>query len=340
MQAIFYKIKNNSLVYFLYYLKKSNWKKLIREAKFVNNKYKIPKIKLYLDMVFSALVLGFSFHEYFYYSFYIKNRSERMKFASMSYMYEFQLNNNQKKYRFYLEDKIIFLKEYGNYIGREWLSLEKCTLNELEAFLVEKSKVVLKNSKGGAGKNVAVFSLKDHTAASLQDYAYQHHFDLVEEFVFQHPSLMKLSPNSLNTIRLITQLNRVGQVEIIGTILRMGIDLNTDNLSTGGIACPINLETGKLCGHGISFDITKPDYFSHPVSGLEFIGFQIPYWSEVKEICLSAAMLHPENKSIGWDVAIKNDGPILIEGNHDWGARLWQMPGKVGLKHVAKKYFR
>ena len=70
-----------------------------------------------------------------------------MKFASMSYMYEFQLNNNPKKYRFYLEDKIIFLKEYGNYIGREWLSLEKCTLNELEAFLVEKSKVQKGNWK-------------------------------------------------------------------------------------------------------------------------------------------------------------------------------------------------
>ena len=34
-------------------------------------------------------------------------------------------------------------------------------------------------------------------------------------------------------------------------------------------------------------------------------------------LCVNATSKYGDNKSIGWDVAIKQDGPILIEGNHD-----------------------
>jgi hypothetical protein len=51
-----------------------------------------------------------------------------------------------------------------------------------------------------------------------------------------------------------------------------------------------------------------------------------------------AALLHPENRSIGWDVAITNNGPELIEANHDWCKLLWQLPVKKGLKHVLENY--
>ena len=50
------------------------------------------------------------------------------------------------------------------------------------------------------------------------------------------------------------------------------------------------------------------------------------------------ALLHPQNRSIGWDVAITNDGPELLEGNHNWRKLLWQLPVKKGLKQKLKKY--
>ena len=33
-----------------------------------------------------------------------------------------------------------------------------------------------------------------------------------------------------------------------------------------------------------------------------------------------------------------NEGPELIEGNHDWCKLLWQLPVNKGLKHVLEKY--
>lgn len=339
MKKIFKRLKNNRLVYLGYFLKTTNRQKFWKDFRFVKGEFGYNPWFLFFDMIVSSLRIGSSFHEYYYYSFYKKNLAERTAFATMAYMYEYQLKNNPKPTRYYLEDKLVFLKEYASFSGRDWLNLNLINAKDVEIFIGKNEKAVLKNSKAGAGKKVEIIQLNGTTAEALLKYAREKSFDLLEEFVYQHHSLQKLSPNSLNTIRLITQINHLGGVEIIGSILRMGIDLNTDNLSTGGIACPIDPVSGIISGPAISFDNTKPDYESHPISGVKFEGFKIPYWKELITICKEAALLHPENKSIGWDVAVKNTGPILIEGNHDWGARLWQMPGKRGLKHIVEKYY-
>lgn len=331
-------MKNNRFVYFIYFITKTNRKKFWRDIRYVHHNTKHSIIYLLFDIISSSLRKGISFHEYFYYRFHSINSADRNAYASAAYMYEYQLFHNPHQFRYLLEDKLTFLREYKEYVGRNWLAIRETSLDQLASFLENKSKVVLKNSRGGAGKSVSIVSLTEFNAITLLEYAIQNNFDLLEEFVYQHKELMALSPNSLNTVRVITQVDRHNRVDIIGTILRMGIDRNNDNLSTGGIACSIDPLTGIINGPGISFDITKSDYFVHPVSGQKLIGFTIPFWKEVINMCEAAALLHTENRSIGWDVAIKDEGPLLIEGNHDWGARLWQMPVKKGLKHLVIKY--
>ncbi len=100
----------------------------------------------------------------------------------------------------------------------------------------------------------------------------------------------------------------------------------------------INEKTGVVEGPAVYSDITKPDEFKHPVTGVDIVGFQIPYWEESLELVKEAALLHKENRSIGWDVAITNKGPDLIEGNHDWCKLLWQLPVKKGLKSILDTY--
>lgn len=339
MKNLMFLLKNNNFTYFFYYCLKSKWSKLYGDAIYFKKLGYGSLIKLFSDMLLTSIRFGYSFHEFFYYRFPEKDRLERLSYASTAYMYEYQLANNPLATRFYLENKLIFLDKYSEFIGRDWLTITNCSLDHIESFLKNKKQVVLKNSVGGAGRNVEVIDVAAIDFNKLAEYSKKHNFDLLEEFVYQHSALMQLSPKSLNTVRLITQLNDLNQVDILGTILRLGIDQNTDNLSTGGIACPIDPATGIVIGPGVSFNITKQDYLVHPISCIKFEGFAIPFWSEILQMCKRAALLHPENRSIGWDVAVKEDGPLLIEGNHDWGARLWQMPGKIGLKHIAKKYY-
>lgn len=327
-----------NLIYFGYYLKITNWGRLWFDMNYVAKKYGKSKFKMFAELLYLSLKNGSSFNEYFYYEFWRKNSDEIDRYATMGFMYAYQKHNNPLETRKILSDKIKFFEEYSDFIGRKWIKIIESDDATIEEFIARKDKIVLKGATGGGGKNVKIIDLYDLNASEIKAIAKESNYDILEEYVYQHESLRLLAPNSLNTIRVITQYTPKGNVEIIGTILRMGIDKNTDNLSSGGLACNVDSQTGIINTEGISFDITQIDSPCHPLSGIEFIGFQIPMWEQVKSICDRVAKHHPENKSVGWDIAITNNGPIVIEGNHDWGARLWQMPLSCGQKDKLTKY--
>lgn len=329
-----------NIIYFAYYLKSTDWNQFRKQLWFVNKEQKCSKIFLLLDILISSLYHGSSFHEYFYYRFYEKKKSARMTYATMGFMYEFQRRFNPPAARYLLADKRFFFQTYSQFIGREWISLQKLKIEEFKAFLQNKNKVVLKNSLCGGGKSVKVYDLKSYGPVELICEAKKYNFDIAEAFIYQHPALQDLSPNSLNTIRIVTQITDNLTVDVIGAILRMGVLKDTDNLSSGGIACKIDIDKGQICSNAISFDISLPLLSAHPVSGIDLIGFQVPFWKEIIGICRKAALVNIDNKSIGWDVAVTSKGPILLEGNHDWGARLWQIPEDRGLKHTLLKYYK
>jgi len=327
-----------NIIYFFYYIKITNWKRLFFDVNYVINNKKKSRFALLIDIIKCTFKYGSAFNEYFYYSFYEKSVSQRKEYASMGFMYEYQKKCNPPSQREILANKILFFEKYKDYIGRNWLKIFESDLTHISAFLEGKEKIVLKGSKGGGGKNVLIVFLDNMSVENLAQEAKKLNLDILEEFVYQHPDMNRLAPNSLNTIRVITQYTPNKKVDIVGATLRMGIDKNTDNLSSGGLACGVNISTGKIDTDGISFDIGKTNLAQHPISGITFIGFQIPYWKEILNLCKKIAFNNSENTSVGWDIAIKKEGPIVIEGNHDWGARVWQMPYNRGFKYKLLKY--
>ena len=61
-------------------------------------------------------------------------------------------------------------------------------------------------------------------------------------------------------------------------------------------------------------------------------------WDKVVELTEKIALAHPQNRGVGWDIAITNDGIDFIEGNHNWCKALWQLPVKKGMKDILEKY--
>ena len=47
---------------------------------------------------------------------------------------------------------------------------------------------------------------------------------------------------------------------------------------------------------------------------MQFQGFQIPFFEDVRRIALEAAHWIPK-ALVGWDIAVSETGPALIEGN-------------------------
>jgi hypothetical protein len=144
---------------------------------------------------------------------------------------------------------------------------------------------------------------------------------LFQETIKQHPDLDRMNPSCLNTIRIDTFVNPDGKIDIGSAYLRMSIsNSHIDNISSGGCQVGIVLETGKLKKYGYSLikSLGVKILTEHPITKTIFEDFSIPYFEEVKELVIKTAPLIPALRLIGWDVAIGESGPILIEGNSDY----------------------
>jgi hypothetical protein len=141
---------------------------------------------------------------------------------------------------------------------------------------------------------------------------------LIQERVKQHPRISALHSPSLNTIRVVT-FNNGGDVRVFSAAQRIGTNgRSIDNWSAGGILVGIDLESGRLRAEGLY----KPGYGGkvtrHPQTGVLFSGFEVPCFSDAVQL---VAKLHGYLygvHSIGWDIAITDAGPMIIEGNDDW----------------------
>jgi len=240
-----------------------------------------------------------------------------------------------------LDDKTQFYKSYAKFFVHTVADIADLKSKpEVVRRLLENpsGKIVFKAADGKCGVGVEILKTADFTADSILAFMEKNQFDLVEEFIIQHPKLQALSPSAVNTVRIFTQLNDRNQVEILGSRQRISVNSPVDNMAAGNMAAPIDEQTGKVSGVAVYSDITKHDQAKHPVTAIDIIGFEIPFWKEILEMVHEAALLHPQNRSIGWDIVVTEKGPGFIEGNHDWCKLLWQLPEKKGMKSILESH--
>jgi hypothetical protein len=149
---------------------------------------------------------------------------------------------------------------------------------------------------------------------------------VVQERIVQHAKLAALHPRSVNTARLVTLCGDDGVPTVIAGVLRIGTgNSEIDNTTGGGIVASIDLGTGR-CGAAIS-RYRVSEHKVHPQSGLPIVGFEVPYWAQVTSEVIRAHRLVPFPRTLGWDVAIENCGPVILEINSDYYYNHLQLDG-------------
>ncbi len=143
---------------------------------------------------------------------------------------------------------------------------------------------------------------------------------IVQEVIGQHPEMERINPCCLNTIRVITFLTRDNEVEFLAAMLRTSSNRTAvDNFSLGGIVVGVDIETGRLKRFGFKKSPHETQLKAHPLTGTVFEDLRVPHWTEVKEMAAKAQKVFAELKAIGWDLAVRPTGPVMIEGNIEWG---------------------
>ncbi len=330
-------------LYLGYYLKKMDWKKF---KLFLNHAAELTgksKSALFSDAVSCVFKYNISLLEYFQFRFFKLNDEERKTWAGTGYMFEYQLKMNPKSARSILDDKTKFYRSYKDYFVHAVADIADLKAKpELMHKLLNtpSGKLVFKVADGNCGIDVLIDDAKKFDEKSIITFMQNSQFDLVEEFIQQHPVLNELSPSAVNTVRIFTQLDDNNDVILLGCRQRISVNSPVDNMAAGNMAAPIDEHTGIISGSGVYSDITKHEETTHPVTGIKIIGLQLPFWNETVAMVKKAAKEHPENRSIGWDIVITENGPGFIEGNHDWCKLLWQLPAKKGLKSKLEPFLK
>lgn len=144
--------------------------------------------------------------------------------------------------------------------------------------------------------------------------------------IVQHAALAALHPSSVNTLRVITVRDGREPRPFSRPLLRAGFGGSlVDNGNAGGLQAFVDPATGRAVGDAIM--LRGGTLARHPDTGVAFDGFEVPHFHRAVELAVRLHGEVPGLHSVGWDLAITDDGPVFIEGNDNWAAGL-----RIGLE--------
>lgn len=144
---------------------------------------------------------------------------------------------------------------------------------------------------------------------------------LFESVVRQTRQFSAFNESSVNTVRFMTTLYPDGSVRVIATFIKIGrAGKCVDNAGGGGnVDVCIDTPTGEI-KYAIQYDGWNriKDIEKHPDSGAQLNGVIIENWQAIKEEVKKFQQALPYCKAAGWDIAITDEGPVVIEVNDFW----------------------
>ena len=236
---------------------------------------------------------------------------------------------------------------FSEYVRRPWCVNTKVTKEEFAKIFENTSRIMYKPNDGHRGYGIEAFYINEDNIGEVYDKLATYPKGVVEEFIVQHPDMASLSPSSVNSLRFVTVSSNTTPVtpdgkmmDVAYAIVRIGRGESiVDNLHSGGMVANVDLETGKFMTRGA--DRNGKMYETHPETGVVIKGFQVPFFKEAYEMVLEAIETKKVEGYLGWDIAISENGPMLLEVNDRPGSDgLQTAPAqdKMGMFYVMEKY--
>lgn len=277
-----------------------NYKRFYDDLKEISKQNKKPAWFMFSDTAMCTLLYGSGLQDYLNYRFYKKKGIERKTYVTIGYMDKAYKTLAGIEYSPFMTNKINFHKNYSKYTKRDYFSPQD-SFDNFETFLSHHSEFVMKPQIGLGGTEITkvkTSEIKDKRAFYQQ---IQENEALIEELIVQEDHWGALSPNSINTIRVMTAAAN-GKSRLIFAAARIGSGKTiADNFHQGGQGVLVDLESGTLVGNAIDKRLNETPY---SISGIKVDGYEIPYWKEICELVLDAALVNDNIHIVGWDVPL------------------------------------
>ena len=257
-----------------------------------------------------------------------------------------QNRHNRVEWKCLTEDKAIFylfcshagipapemLAVVGKAGGRTVNGASPSSRADWERYLANDlpAEFVVKPTLGVHGKGFRLYrrDAADFSAPALYDHLTKStEWDsfVIQRRAHNHPDILQLTgTEALQTARIVTWVTPQGDIDVYLTLFKIVAGANLhDNYNyglSGNLTANIDPVSGRLTtatgasSDGIGFSVLT----NHPKTGVRFADFQLPHWQEARKLAERAATLFLPLRTIGWDVALTEDGPLLLEGNAEW----------------------
>jgi hypothetical protein len=170
------------------------------------------------------------------------------------------------------------------------------------------------------GKSMDAESLREllRSSASNDDF-------IVQRRMVPHPSLSAISGSiALQSARLVTFLDSEGEPHILFArfkIIRQGNNIdNFDEGTTGNLIADVDIESGEITKvfTKILGQVGLQRITQHPDTGKD-LSFVLPDWEQAVQLAYKATRTFSRIRSLGWDIAFTEHGPVILEANQEWG---------------------
>lgn len=144
---------------------------------------------------------------------------------------------------------------------------------------------------------------------------------IFESVVRQTGQFAAFNSSSVNTVRFMTALYPDGSAKVTATFIKIGREGRcVDNAGSGGnVDVCVDVATGEI-RHAIQFDgwHRVQEIACHPDNGNPLNGVVIEKWEGIKAEVIRFQQAFPYCKVAGWDIAITDEGPLVVEVNDFW----------------------
>lgn len=217
------------------------------------------------------------------------------------------------------------------------------TAEDLRAFLTAQDSLPLFGKENRGICSFGAFLAEDADGETMQ-LKHQGRLDYetcMAEFIGDTPYLLqRLERNhpfferytdSLATIRVCVMITEAG-IKFPFAVLKLP---SRDNVADsfwrpGNLACNLAVDSGEIVTARGKDALGTTDHEVHPETGVPLTGERLPHWEKVLDMARACAPIFRPVRYQSMDIAIAQDGPVLIEINTGGGFDLPQLASGQG----------
>lgn len=143
---------------------------------------------------------------------------------------------------------------------------------------------------------------------------------LIQEYLSHSKQMKERLGQELCTIRCLVLYEGEPRVECASIKIATNGAVADNFWRTGNLLAPVNLESGQIAYAVARRELGFQAIDVHPETGLKFSEIHLDMWPAALQLVRDASTLFPGIRTQSWDVALTNDGPVIVELN--WGGDL------------------